>query len=66
MQKYDSTWDGHLGRNTVTKNTIVSNPMDTPSIYSAPYRTGPKSRELQPEEVARMEKAGVAELAVAE
>lgn len=55
-----------MGRITVAKHRILLNPPDAPPIHSAPYRVGPKQRELEREEVVQMEKNGVAEPAVRE
>lgn len=53
-------WDGHLQRINGAKHRIVLNPKDAPPIHPAPHTADLKHRELEREEVAPMEKAGVA------
>lgn len=66
MQKYEPMWDERLGRIKRAERRIVSNLSDAPPIYSAPYPAGPEQRELEREEVAQTEQAGVSKPAVIE
>lgn len=66
MERFESMWDCHPGRITVSKHRIVLNSLDAPPIHSTPYRAGPKQRELKRKEVDKMQKAGVAEPAMTE
>lgn len=66
MQKHEYMWEENLGGITVSKQRIFLSPLDALPIHSEPYRAGPRQRELQREEVAQMDKVGVAESAVTE
>lgn len=54
LSKFQSMLDGHLCRITVSKHRIELTPENTQPIRSAPYRTSPKARELEPVEIEKM------------
>ena len=60
LKQYEDLWLGKLGELTTTKHSIRLIEGARPSI-SAPYRAGPKKRELEKEEVRRQLQAGVIE-----
>lgn len=65
QQKHESMWSGQLGEINVTKYSISLRPRTRP-FKSAPYRAGPKSRELERAEVNKQLAAGVIEPAQSE
>ena len=60
LKQDEELWSGKLGEITATKHSIRIIEGARPS-KSAPYRTGPKTRELENEEVRRQVEAGVIE-----
>lgn len=59
-------WDGRRGRTTVAKHRLFSNPLNSPPVLSTPYRTAPKQRELEREDIDKMQEVGVAEPTITE
>ena len=60
LRKHESLWSGKLGEISATKHHIRLIEGARP-FKSAPYRAGPKTRELEEEEVRRQLEAGVIE-----
>ena len=60
LRKHESLWDGRLGQISATTHRIDLIP-GARAFKSAPYRAGPKTRELEQFEVDKMLKAGVIE-----
>lgn len=54
-------WDGRLGKVQKVKHSIKTDPEDTRPIKSAPYRAGPKGRELEKEEIEKLVSMNVKE-----
>lgn len=49
LEKFESLWDGHLESIRAVQEGIELHKTDSQSIDSAPYRAGPKARELKKE-----------------
>lgn len=47
-------WDGHLGRKSTAKHRVELVDPNTPPVPSAPYRAGPKARELEKTEINKV------------
>lgn len=62
MSKFSLMCDGHLGRILVTKHHIQLS-METPPIYSHPYRAGPRQIQFERDEVDKILKDNVAKAA---
>ena len=60
LKQHESLWSGKLGEISATKHHIRLIEGARP-FKSAPYRAGPKTRELEEEEVKRQLEAGVIE-----
>ena len=60
LKKYASMWDGSLGEIKTVEHHIDLSPGTRP-MAQAPYRAGPKAREIEQMEVNRMLDAGVIE-----
>ncbi len=60
MRKHEDMWSGKLGNITVTEHTIDLVPGARPA-RSAPFRAGPKERELQAFELNKQLSAGLVE-----
>ena len=65
LKKYSKMWDGTLGEINTTVHRIELVP-ETRPIAQAPYRAGPKAREIEAAEVQKMLEAGVIEPAQSE
>ena len=65
LRKHEKMWSGELVHIAVTENSIDLVP-DARPFKSAPYRAGPKMRELIDFEVNKQLKAGVIEPAQSE
>ena len=65
LRKHEKIWNGELGAINVTDMRIDLVP-DAKPFKSAPYRAGPKTRELEQAEVDKQLKAGVIEPAMSE
>lgn len=64
MIKYESMWDGNLGRIILAKHRINLNPPNASPNHANSYQAGPRRRELDQREVRQMLIAGVAKPAV--
>ena len=60
LKQHEELWSGKLGEITATKHSIRLIEGARPS-QSAPYLAGPKTRELEKEEVRRQLEAGLIE-----
>ena len=60
LRKHESLWDGTMGEINITKHSINLVPGTRP-FKSAPYRAGPKTRELEQFEIDKQLHAGVSE-----
>ena len=60
LKKHESLWSGELGKINTVKHRIDLVPGARP-FKSAPYRAGPKTRELEEFEIDKQLKAGVIE-----
>ena len=60
LRKHESLWDGTLGDINITQHAIYLIP-DARPFKSAPYRVGPKQRELEQVEITKQLEAGVIE-----
>ena len=65
MEPFQDMCDGRLGHITVAKHRIDLKPNSKP-VYQAPYRAGPKQRELEREQIETMLKADVIEASSSE
>ena len=65
LRQYAHMWDGSLGEISTIEHRIDLTP-DAKPVRSALYRAGPKARKAESEEVERMLRAGVIELAQSE
>ena len=65
LKKYSRMWDGTLGEINTTVHRIELIPGTRP-IAQAPYRAGPKAREIEHAEVKKMLEAGAIEPAQSE
>jgi len=65
LRKHESMWSGQLGEINVTEMRIDLVP-DAKPFKSAPYRAGPKTRELERAEIDKQLKAGIIEPAYSE
>ena len=65
LKKYSKKWDGTLGEINTTVHRIELIPETCP-IAKAPYRAGPKAREIEDAEVKKILEAGVIEPAQSE
>ena len=60
LRRYRSLWDGQLGTIRQTEHRIQLKPGATP-VRQHPYKAGPRAREMEREQVARMLKLDVIE-----
>ena len=60
LEDYTHMWDGRLGNVEAAKHRINFVPGAKP-VCQAPYRAGPKQRELEKMEIDMMKEAGVIE-----
>ena len=60
LKKHESLWSGELGKINTVKHRIELIP-GARAFKSAPYRAGPKTRELEEFEIDKQLKAGVIE-----
>ena len=65
LKKYESMWNGSLGKISVTEHRIQLKD-DAQPVHLQPYRAGPKAREFETAEVQRMLDNDVIEPAVSE
>ena len=65
LRKHESLWAGQLGNINITEHSIDLVAGARP-FKSAPYRAGPKSRELEQFEIDKRIKAGVIEPSTSE
>lgn len=63
LSKYATRWDGHLGRILVTEYRIQLS-KDSNLMYSLPYRTRPRQRQLEWDKVNKMVKDNVTKLTI--
>lgn len=66
MKESRSMCDGHLGKISEMTHSINLGQPDAAPIHAAPYRAGPRQRNLEREEVDQMIKASFAEPATTE
>ncbi|CAN8069585.1 unnamed protein product [Agarophyton chilense] len=62
LKKYTSMWSGKLGEISATEHHIDLVPGSRP-IYQPPYRAGPRTRQIEEENVSKMLEEGVIEAA---
>lgn len=60
LERYKSLWDGTLGTIKETEHRIQLKPGATP-VRQHPYKTGPRTRAVEEEQVQMMDKLGVIE-----
>lgn len=63
---YKSVWNDRLDQNTVAKHPRALNPPDAPPIHCALYCAGLRQKDLERNEIFKMQEAGVTKLLVAE
>lgn len=63
MHRKDSTWDGHLGWNPLSKRHVELVDENTMSIHVTPYRAGARQLQLKRGKVEKLVKHGVADSA---
>lgn len=54
MEHFKSLWHSHLGRTIIAKHRIELSSGKEEPVPCAPYRTGPKAREIEKAQVQKM------------